>query len=348
MKNWLKKFFVPNAENDFKPHVLQRAALVGMMGLVLISFSIANLQSILWVSSEWLVSTILPAVVTDATNSARVEEGKSPLVRNPVLDEAARLKAEDMAKNGYFAHWSPAGVSPWHWFTEAGYSYIHAGENLAVHFTDSTVVVDAWLKSPTHRENIMNTKYTEIGIGTAKGEYEGFDTVFVVQMFGTPAVAVAAPATVSEVVPEITETELVLTEPEQVIVEETEPVIPAQVAGVTEDSEINASVTSDGTVVYESFAATAVENVEEIISAPTDNITSRPSTFWRILTSPRLLLQIIYSILGLFIIGALLASIIIEWRRHHPIQIAYATVMLLMMIVLFQVHLLASSGALIA
>lgn len=351
MKNWLKKFFVPNVENDFKPHALQRAALVGMMALVLISFSVANLQSILWVSSEWLVSTILPAVVTDATNTARAEEGKSPLTRNSALDEAARLKAEDMARNEYFAHWSPTGVSPWHWFTEAGYSYVHAGENLAVHFTDSAVVVDAWLKSPTHRENIMNAKYTEIGIGTAKGRYEGYDTVFVVQMFAAPAAAAAAPVAVATALPEAPEPEIVLAEAEETITEEDEAIVPPAVAGAQEDSEVNASVTEEGTVVYETFAATVAEDVaetvEEVISAPTASITSSPSTFSRVLTSPRLVLQIVYSILGLFVIFALITSIVIEWRRHHPVQIAYATAMLLMMIVLFQVHLLASSGAII-
>ena len=113
---WLNKLFVPTENNDLKPHALQRAALVGMTAMVLISFSIANLQSIIWFSSEWLVSTVLPAIVTDATNSARAEEGRSALTRNETLDEAARLKAEDMAANGYFSHWSPAGVSPWHWF----------------------------------------------------------------------------------------------------------------------------------------------------------------------------------------------------------------------------------------
>jgi len=351
MKNWLKKVFVPNADNDFKPHALQRAALVGMMGLVLVSFSIANLQSILWVSSDWLVSTILPAVVTDATNSARAEEGKSLLVRNPALDEAARLKAEDMAKNEYFAHWSPTGVSPWHWFGEAGYSYVHAGENLAVHFTDSSAVVDAWLKSPTHRENIMNAKYTEIGIGTAKGQYEGYDTVFVVQMFGTPTAVVSSPVVEEATVPATTETEVAVADDTAVI--EDEPVTaPPVVAGAQEDTEASVSVTEEGTVVYESFAATVAEDVaegvEEVISAPVGNITSSPSMISRIMTSPRLLLQIVYSILGLFVIGALLASIIIEWRRHHPVQIAYVTVMLLVMMVLFQLHIFVSNGALIA
>jgi hypothetical protein len=91
-----------------------------------------------------------------------------------------------MAANEYFAHYSPDGVSPWHWFNRAGYVYAHAGENLAIHFTDSTEVVEAWMKSPAHRANIVDSKYTEIGVGTAKGTYEGYDTVFVVQLFGTP------------------------------------------------------------------------------------------------------------------------------------------------------------------
>jgi len=93
-----------------------------------------------------------------------------------------------MASNEYFSHFSPDGVSPWHWFDEAGYVYAHAGENLAIHFTDSSEVVDAWMDSPTHRENIVNGIYTEIGVGTAKGKFDGYDTVYVVQLFGTPAV----------------------------------------------------------------------------------------------------------------------------------------------------------------
>jgi hypothetical protein len=92
-----------------------------------------------------------------------------------------------MAKNSYFSHDSPTGVTPWHWFKEAGYPFVHAGENLAVYFTDSGEVVNAWMNSPTHRANIVGSQYREIGVGTARGTYDGFETVFVVQMFGTQA-----------------------------------------------------------------------------------------------------------------------------------------------------------------
>jgi hypothetical protein len=339
MKAWFERTFIPQEGNEFQPHVLQKAAVVGMTVLVLISFSVANLQSILWFSSEWLVSTILPAVVTDATNSARASEGQTPLVRSEVLDEAARLKAEDMAAKGYFAHWSPDGVSPWHWFGEAGYQYIHAGENLAVHFTDSTAVVDAWLDSPTHRDNILNGSYSEIGIGTAEGEYEGHNTVFVVQMFGSPAAApvsaISAPVSVVD--------DPVIEEEEQLVADV--PVSEPVVAGAGTDESI--TVTDAGTVVFESFAATAAPAPAVISSAEGKNI-NPPSTFTRLLTSPRMLLQLAYTVIGLMVLFMLSVSIIVEWRRHHPVQLAYATALLFFMIVLFEVHMIVSSGVTIA
>ena len=193
---------VPHEGNDYRPHLLQRGAMIMMLILILLSFLAANFQALLWQSSDWLVGAVLPAVVVDLTNTQRLEMALSVLVRNPVLDAAATLKAQDMAKNSYFSHDSPTGVTPWHWFKEAGYPFVNAGENLAVYFSDSGEVVDAWMKSPTHRANIVGSQYREIGVGTAKGTYNGFDTVFVVQLFGTPAIpTVPAPAVVAQAVP---------------------------------------------------------------------------------------------------------------------------------------------------
>jgi len=146
----------------------------------------------MWQSSTWLVSTVLPAVVVDLTNEEREDLSAPILQRNATLDRAAQLKAKHMAENEYFSHFSPDGVSPWYWFDQAGYSYAHAGENLAIHFTDSSEVVEAWMKSPTHRANIVNSNYLEIGVGTAKGTYDGFETVYVVQLFGTQTATAAA------------------------------------------------------------------------------------------------------------------------------------------------------------
>lgn len=181
---------------------LQKVSMSLMGVLVLITFLGANLQAVMWQSSDWLVSTVLPAVVVKLTNQERASINAAPVQRNAVLDAAAQLKADDMAKNQYFAHFSPTGVSPWYWFDQAGYTFAHAGENLAIHFTDSSEVVEAWMNSPTHRQNIVNGLYTEIGVGTAKGKFEGYDTVYVVQLFGTPAVAPVPAKTAPTPVPE--------------------------------------------------------------------------------------------------------------------------------------------------
>jgi hypothetical protein len=193
MRRFLQSAFLYSSDPDRGPQLLRRGAMLGMLGMVLLSFAAANLQALLWQSSQWLVSTILPAIVVELTNEERADIAAPALKRSSVLDEAAQLKAEHMAAEGYFAHYSPKGVTPWDWFDKVGYVYAHAGENLAIHFSDSGEVVEAWMKSPTHKANIVNGNYTEIGVGTAKGTYQGYDTIFVVQLFGTPALPIARP-----------------------------------------------------------------------------------------------------------------------------------------------------------
>jgi hypothetical protein len=105
-----------------------------------------------------------------------------------LLNQAAQEKADDMAQNGYFAHTSPDGKTPWYWLDQVGYNYSYAGENLAVNFTDSQDVTAAWMNSPEHRANILKANYTEVGTGVAEGMYDGNETIFVAQDFGTPVV----------------------------------------------------------------------------------------------------------------------------------------------------------------
>lgn len=280
MREQLKNFFVPHDGNDYKPNSLEKAAVVGMMVLILLSFTLANLQSIIWMSSEWMVSTILPSVIVDLTNKERKEVSLGDLRRNATLDSAAQLKAQHMATNQYFAHYSPDGISPWHWFSVANYNYVHAGENLAIHFTDSSQVVNAWMNSPTHRANIVNGKYTEIGVGTARGTYEGFDTVYVVQLFGTPA-AVATPTSVPRPTPApvVTPRPAVLAETESVVEEEVvsqaEPQTPPIIAGSEElvdeidDTTVVLSTERDPIIVDEFEVATSSETATTSLPATT-------------------------------------------------------------------------------
>ena len=186
MVRHIKNFFIPHKDNGYNPYSLRKVAMKGMVLMVLLSFAVTNIQSFLWTTSQWMVSTVLPGVIVDLTNQERHDHSLGTLKRNAKLDAAAKLKAEHMAEKGYFAHFSPNGVSPWYWFRQVNYNFVNAGENLAIHFTDSDEVVEAWMNSPTHRANIINKNYTEIGVGTAKGKFEGYNTIFVVQLFGTP------------------------------------------------------------------------------------------------------------------------------------------------------------------
>jgi hypothetical protein len=113
--------------------------------------------------------------------------------------QAAQAKANDEAAKGYFSHVSPDGKTSWSWFQMAGYGYSHAAENLAQGFNDAAAVNDSFMHSATHKANIMNPDYTEIGIASASGNYQGKTVTFVVQMFGSPSGAAPVATTIAAV-----------------------------------------------------------------------------------------------------------------------------------------------------
>ncbi len=129
---------------------------------------------------------IIVSLLGDLTNQERQAENLPSLKTDPLLMKSAELKAEDMAAYGYFAHTSPEGKTPWYFLDEVGYKYQYAGENLAINFSNTEDVTSAWLKSPTHRANIVKSEYTEMGSAIATGTYEGKEAVFVVQVYGNP------------------------------------------------------------------------------------------------------------------------------------------------------------------
>lgn len=125
--------------------------------------------------------------IISLTNIERVENGVKELEFNEILASAAQMKADNMAEESYFSHTSPDGISPWHWFYEAGYKPRYAGENLALSYSTTTKIIDSWMNSPSHRSNIVKEQYTEIGIGISKGYYNGNEVYFTVQLFGLPS-----------------------------------------------------------------------------------------------------------------------------------------------------------------
>lgn len=126
------------------------------------------------------------------TNTKRTTNSLGSLTESDLLDKAARQKLADMFANNYWEHISPTGVQAWDFMKKVGYSYQYAGENLAKGYHDSTSTVNAWMDSTTHRENILNTNYSEIGVATGSGKLDGKPVTLVVQLFGKPQVKTAA------------------------------------------------------------------------------------------------------------------------------------------------------------
>lgn len=117
-------------------------------------------------------------------NGARNAYGLNFLIKNDQLSAAAQAKLDDMLTNNYFQHTSPSGVEPWHWLDEKGYVYVVAGENLAMDFRTAEAQQKAWMESPTHRKNILNANFQEVGVAVGQGMISGKLTTITVQEFG--------------------------------------------------------------------------------------------------------------------------------------------------------------------
>ncbi len=121
------------------------------------------------------------------TNSERRKNGLPALEKNSKLSESAQIKVRDMFAKQYFEHISPSGVGVADLGKKVGYEYITIGENLAMgNFDGSAGVVAAWMASPGHRANILNSKYTEIGVYVMEGTFNGQKVWMAVQHFGRP------------------------------------------------------------------------------------------------------------------------------------------------------------------
>jgi len=179
----LKLIFVPTRENNFRPKFLTSRVLLYCL-LILFILKIITVPFLIYFPKSALFGDISKIALIKILNHDREEAGIGPLKENTVLNNAAVLKAKDMLAKDYFSHQSPEGVDPWHWFKIAGYNYKIAGENLAIGFLDSGEVNQAWLDSPSHKANLLNSNYKDVGIAVLTGDFQGNETTVVVQLFG--------------------------------------------------------------------------------------------------------------------------------------------------------------------
>ncbi|WP_227002582.1 CAP domain-containing protein [Salicibibacter kimchii] len=103
--------------------------------------------------------------VINLTNEEREANGLSPLELDTELAEVATVKSEDMRDNDYFSHQSPVYGSPFDLMDEYDVDFRMAGENIAMGQQTPEQVVEGWMDSEGHRENILNEGFTHIGVG---------------------------------------------------------------------------------------------------------------------------------------------------------------------------------------
>lgn len=123
--------------------------------------------------------------ILEAMNRERTARGLRPLRMNAQLSAAAGDRVRDMFAKRYFDHVAPDGLEPFVWATNRGYRYRIIGENLALGFR-GTAVVDGWMRSRGHRENILQQRFDEVGIAIADGAPQrGYRGPLVVAMYGS-------------------------------------------------------------------------------------------------------------------------------------------------------------------
>lgn len=159
-----------------------------MIAFGLLANSFMSNHAVLGANSDFSHATLL-----EETNQERIGASQSKLTIDPKLTAAAQAKAEDMAARNYWAHNTPDGKAPWAFITAAGYSYEVAGENLAYGFNGAQEAIVGWMNSPTHRANILNADYQNVGFGIVSSpDYQGKGAqTIVVAEYGKPSTSVA-------------------------------------------------------------------------------------------------------------------------------------------------------------
>ncbi len=181
----LQIIFIPCQENNYRPKFLESNVLLRYI-IVLLALKLIVVLFLVYFPQTIFFTDISHSVLIELTNKERQSLGISSLKEDSLLNEAAYLKAQDMIIYSYFSHESPAGTTPWYWFQKVGYNYQMAGENLGIGFLDSEEIYQAWDDSSSHKANLVNPKYEDIGIAVLKGDFKGNETIVVVQLFGSP------------------------------------------------------------------------------------------------------------------------------------------------------------------
>lgn len=294
---FLSNTFLPSKYNNQRPRILHPAGLSVLVGLFLLVNAVRSFLLLLPGFILGYSSSVTVDQVIAMTNQERSTAGLPPLRQNPLLTQAAYAKANDMFTQDYWAHVSPSGTQPWQFIRNAGYGYRYAGENLARDFAETPSLMQAWLASTTHRDNILSSRYQDIGVAVIDGRLGGIETRLVVQMFGSPV----APA-VARVEPQ--------TQPAP-----TRQPSPVQITpvptGITPESEITPRAP---TPVAQEIAETQATPTEQPQFAGTSIIEAvAPPPREERLVSPSQVTQVF----GMILVALILGTLVVDWAIAH-------------------------------
>lgn len=110
--------------------------------------------------------------VFNLINQKRTAAGLPALAINAELQNVARIKAQDMVNNGYFAHNSPTYGTPFEMIKNFGITYKAAGENIAGNSSNSGAV-EAWMNSEGHKANILSNSFNYTGVAVVSSPTYG-------------------------------------------------------------------------------------------------------------------------------------------------------------------------------
>lgn len=294
IKNHIAHLFLPRRSNNQRSRILHPAGLSVIVGIFLLNNSLRLLVNTIPGMVLGFASSITIEQVVEQTNQERVKAGLSILTQNPQLTAAAYSKAQDMFSKDYWAHVSPTGTQPWSFIKGQGYTYQFAGENLARDFENSGEMMNAWMRSASHRENILNARYQDIGVAVVDGTLEGIETRLVVQMF---AVTTAVPLAQTN-----TQQSPVL--PQETTQESIAPETLAEQQPVEQSPPINLEETDFGKLPQgpqPRYAGTSLVQAEGI-STTVDN-----------LVSPTLITQTF----GIILVALILGTLTVDWVIAH-------------------------------
>ncbi|HZE87553.1 MAG TPA: CAP domain-containing protein [Methylomirabilota bacterium] len=193
MKNFLHHLLFPRESNNHRAKLLHHDSLFFLISLFLFSISVITAVHNRYPAVLGISTNIATQDLLTITNEKRKENHVGSLAMDDKLTAAATAKANFMFEKNFWAHIAPDGTTPWYFIKNAGYEYLYAGENLARGFTSAPDVVNAWMASPSHRENMLSSNYKDVGFAVKSGSLTGSETILVVEMFGSKYVTATVP-----------------------------------------------------------------------------------------------------------------------------------------------------------